>query len=222
MLTRESIRDGYVQRMAAMADMGAKPLSEAELEASIAATLAGRPPGADVWVFGYGSLIWNPAFHFAERRIGAIHGFHRAYCLWSNMGRGTPERPGLMLGLERGGSCRGVALRIAPEDVDSELDIVWRREMVSGAYVPRWVSVSSAEGTFQAVTFAINREHSRYTGALGEEQIVNTVAMASGNLGTCCEYLFNTVEHLKELGLTDRRLFRLAERVKARQAELVP
>ena len=124
-LTREQIRSGWVQQIAREGG-GIHVLSDAELEASRRATLA-RAPSDDIWVFGYGSLIWNPAFHFVERRLGTIHGWHRRFCLWTTLGRGSPDCPGLMLGLDRGGSCRGIVLRIAPEDVEVELDVLWRR-----------------------------------------------------------------------------------------------
>jgi cation transport protein ChaC len=188
-------------------------MSEAELEASIAATLAARPGSVPVWLFGYGSLIWNPAFHFVERRVGIIHGFHRRFCLWTHLGRGTPERPGLTLGLDRGGACRGVLFRIAEREVASELGIVWRREMVSGAYQPRWVEAASESGPVRAIAFVINHAHPRYAGLLPEARVIETIAAAAGRLGPCADYLFNTVAHLDALGIEDRPMRRLRKRV---------
>ena len=106
----------------------------------------GRPDGP-VWLFGYGSLIWNPAFEFAEKRPATVHGLHRRFCLRTFLGRGSKDRPGLVLALDRGGCCRGVAFRIAAERVESELDIVWRREMISDAYRPRWLTAVHPRGT---------------------------------------------------------------------------
>lgn len=217
MLTRERIRSGWVQELVrAKGIPGA--LDEAELAASRAAFLAQRPAPGEVWVFGYGSLIWNPCFHFVERRVVTVPGWHRRFCLWTSLGRGTQERPGLMLGLERGGSCRGVAFRLAPEEVESELDIVWRREMVTEAYRPAWVRAHAAGGPLWAIAFTINRRHPRYAGRLEEARIVEAIATARGPLGACCEYLFNTVAHLDELGVPDRRLHALCRAVRARQA----
>jgi cation transport protein ChaC len=213
-LTRESIREGYVQRM--VAESGVPPfpvMSEAELKASLAATLAKRPDGAAVWLFGYGSLIWNPAFHFVEARLGTIRGFHRRFCLWTHLGRGTPERPGLTLGLDRGGACRGVIFRIAASEVAAELDIVWRREMVSGSYAPRWVEVATEAGPVPAIAFVINHAHPRYAGLLPDATVIETIAAAAGRLGPCADYLFNTVAHLDALGIADRPLRRLKRRV---------
>ena len=178
-----------------------------------AACSRGVDLSAGVWVFGYGSLIWNPAFHFTDRVVGTVWGLHRRFCLWTHLGRGCPERPGLVLGLERGGSCRGVAYHIAPEAAREELDIVWRREMISDAYVPRWVSVRTPVATVRALTFTINHAHERYARNLSDEEAAVAIAGASGFLGPCADYLINTVDHLAELGIHDRPLERLRNRV---------
>jgi glutathione-specific gamma-glutamylcyclotransferase len=217
MLTRESIRSGAVRRIAA--DHGLmRMLSEEELATSLAGMLAGVDLSAGVWVFGYGSLIWNPAFHFTDRVVGRVFGFHRRFCLWTHLGRGCPERPGLVLGLERGGSCRGVAYHIAPDAALEELDIVWRREMISDAYVPRWVAVRTPMATVRAITFTINHAHERYARDLSDEEAAAAIAGASGFLGACADYLINTVDHLAGLGIHDRPLERLRARVLAQRA----
>ncbi|SDH46763.1 gamma-glutamylcyclotransferase [Roseospirillum parvum] len=224
-LTRDSLKAGALQQR--IRDMGLDSdtlLSEEELCASRHATLAQAPPEAirdGVWVFGYGSLIWNPAFHYTEHALGAIEGFHRAFCLWTSLGRGTPDKLGLVLGLENGGACQGVAYRVAPQAVDEELAIVWRREMITGAYRPSWVPFTEAPGgpTRPALAFVINHDHPRYAGHLPEATIVHHCATAAGFLGPCSEYLFNTVAHLDELGIADPTLSRLAEGVRAHQAE---
>ena len=220
-LTREQIQSGWVQQMAREAGHGFKMLSDEELAKSRLDMLA-RAPSKDVWVFGYGSLIWNPAFHFVERRVGTIHGFHRRFCLWTTLGRGSPDCPGLMLGLDRGGSCRGVVLRIAPELVESETDVLWRREMVSNAYVPTWVRVATDEGDAWAIAFTINRGHDRYAQKMSEEQAADIIARAVGRIGHCRDYLLNTVEHLEQLGIHDRAMARLADKVRRQVAEAAP
>lgn len=212
-LTRDAIKSGLARRMIAEQGIPMRTLSEAELAESLRATLAGEDLSDGAWVFGYGSLIWNPAFHFAESRTGRVHGYHRRFCLWTLLGRGCPERPGLVLGLERGGSCRGVAFRVAPEEIEQELPIVWAREMISGAYVPRWVRVHTADGAVRAVTFVINHAHERYARLLPEDRVAEVVATARGYLGPCADYLINTVDHLAELGIHDQPLERLRGRV---------
>lgn len=208
-LTRENIRNGFVRKMMDEAPPGFRVLSEAELESSLAGMFPAGRPESDIWLFGYGSLIWNPAFHFVERRIGTVRGLHRRFCLWSTMGRGTPERPGLMLALDRGGSCRGVAFRIDAGQAGEELRIVWRREMVSHAYIPRWVTVETQEGPVRAITFTINRQHERYIRRMDDREAASIIAAASGRIGRCAEYLENTVQHLHELKIADRYMERL-------------
>ena len=212
-LTRDTIRSGYVRQLIEELGLEMRVLSEDELADSLSRTLAGADLSQGVWVFGYGSLIWNPACHFDRRRTGRIHGYHRRFCLWTHLGRGNPQCPGLVLGLERGGSCHGVALRIAPEQVQDELGVIWAREMISGAYTPRWVTVHGPEGPVRAVAFVINRAHERYARYLPDEQIAEVISTAGGSLGPCADYLINTVDHLNELGIRDRALERLRDRV---------
>jgi len=120
-----------------------RALTDEQLSASLTATLAVRPKGAGWWVFGYGSLLWNPLFPIAEARAATVHGLHRTFCLRSLASRGTPEKPGLVLALEPGGACQGVAYRLPPPLALDELALLWRREMVVGAYRPRWVQLRS-------------------------------------------------------------------------------
>lgn len=214
-LTRENIRDGFIDRLVAHEKRGIKPLGEEQLNRSRHRLLAELKDGEDVWVFGYGSLMWNPAFHFEESRVGTIYGFHRRFCLWSTIGRGSPQNPGLMLALDRGGSCRGMALRIHPDAVESETDILWRREMVRGAYTPRWVRVHTGKGIVRAITFTINHAHDAYAGILPEDKVVCCIATASGRLGACAEYLDNTVSQLAAIGIRDRHMSDLLGKVRA-------
>jgi cation transport protein ChaC len=212
-ITRETLADGSFQAMIARADPTLPLLSDRDRSASIAALYGARLGAEDCWVFGYGSLIWNPTFRFVERRVAVLRGWHRRFCLWTPLGRGTPDCPGLMLALERGGSCRGVAFRIAAADAPVELDLLWRREMLSGAYCPRLVKLTTAKGPAEAVAFTINRRHPRYAGKLPEEAVAGVLATAKGMLGPCAEYLVNTVDHLRALGIEDRTLERLRARI---------
>jgi len=221
-LTRDNIKNGVVQRMVAELAGVMRVLSEDELAALRRQILQGVDLSQGVWLFAYGSLIWNPAFHFTERRIGTIYGYHRRFCLWTQLGRGCPERPGLVLGLERGGSCRGVAYRVAPDAIEDELEVVWRREMVSGSYVPTWVRAHTEDGPVPAIAFVINRAHERYARYLPDERVAEVIATASGRLGPCADYLMNTIEHLAELGIHDRPLERLRARVLAKRSEGAP
>jgi cation transport protein ChaC len=219
-LTREGLLDGShlaeIRRVAAAA--GVRLATDEEIEASLEATLAAHG-AADAWLFGYGSLMWNPTIRYAERRVATVRGWHRRYCLWVRAGRGTPDHPGLMLGLDRGGSCRGVAFRIPASEVRQELRLIWRREMLSGAYAARWVRIRCDDGAERrAVTCVVNRAHERYVRDLPEEAIAERIATAAGRFGSCAEYLEETVAHLRELGLCDPGLERLRRRVAALRA----
>ncbi|MCR9070915.1 MAG: gamma-glutamylcyclotransferase [Alphaproteobacteria bacterium] len=222
-LTRESLRSGQLRDVLERHGPDFKTLSDDELAASRASMFppSGRPD-RDVWLFGYGSLIWNPAIEFAEQRNATVRGLHRRFCLRTELGRGTPELPGLVLGLDRGGQCRGVAFRIPKDIAETELEIVWRREMVTYAYRPRWLKAATDEGPIDVIGFVINRTHDRYCGQLPEDDVAATIAHACGFLGPCCDYLFNTVDHLRDLGMPDTGLERLARRVAAKQASAGP
>ncbi|HVJ52493.1 MAG TPA: gamma-glutamylcyclotransferase [Aliidongia sp.] len=220
-LTRENILSGMIRR--AVAGLGdVVMLSDEELAASLDHVLATHPAGAgdgDIWVFGYGSLIWNPAFTHVETQRGRIHGWHRRFCLWTPTSRGTPEKPGLTLGLDRGGSCQGVAFRTEAMDARHELAIIWRREMMSGAYRPRWVAAHLEDGRkVPAIAFTINHAHPRYTGPLDDEKAAEVIAGACGWLGPCSDYVFKTAEALAALGIRDRAFETLKERVRLLQA----
>lgn len=215
-LTRESLLDGSLHAVA-RATLGptVRFMTEAERAAQIGAMLAAAQRPGRIWVFAFGSLIWNPAFHFVERRTARIHGFHRQFCLWARAGRGSPERPGLMLSLEPGGSCTGVAYRLARHAAATELDVIWRREMFTMAYRPVWVSAHTPRGVEAAIAFSANRAHERYVPGLEDEAVAGYLATGAGPMGRCCDYLFDTVAHLRLLGIRDRRLEALEARVRA-------
>jgi len=189
-------------------------LSSEAREASLKKTLTRYQPGEEVWVFAYGSLMWNPAIEFTEATPCAIEGWRRSFCFWVPLGRGTPELPGLMLALEGGGACEGIAYRLAPHQVHSELGILWNREMLSGVYQPRWVPAVLRDGrTVTAVTFVVDPQHSQYCGDLPIERAAHHIAFAEGRRGPCRDYLANTVEHARLLGINDPYLEDLVTRV---------
>lgn len=219
-ITRETLRDGSIlARIIADAPAGMTFMSEQELADSLARTMAEHPAGEDLWLFGYGSLMWNPVIDFAERRVATIYGFHRAYCLWLLLGRGSPDRPGLMLALDRGGSCAGLAYRIPGHLLEREMPLLWRREMPGHTYLAQWVTAYSQAGPVRALTFVVDRRSPRYAGKLTDDEIAQRVATASGILGSCTAYLRDTVAVLQSLGLKDPRMDRIAKLVAARKAK---
>lgn len=171
------------------------------------------PEDRDFWVFGYGSLMWDPGFPHLEVRVGRLFGFHRRFCVYSHLYRGSDALPGLVLGLDRGGSCWGLAYRVPRPEGPDVLEYLYGREMTSGVYTPRWLRVAGADGEVSALGFVVNRDHEQYTGRLSIEATVELILQGCGQRGTCRDYLANTMRHLHGLGLSDPHLDRLLQAV---------
>ena len=176
----------------------------------------------EVWFFAYGSLIWKPACDFVEMRTGLVRGWHRAFCLgWNNRHRGSDKNPGLMLALDRGGACKGVAYRIPPGKTEENLVKLLEREMgwLPSPFPPRWVNVQAGDRTIRALTFCIDRNSGRYVSGLSVERIAEVLAKAVGSRGSMAEYLYATVRHLEDMGIHDPHLWQLqslvAEQIEA-------
>lgn len=163
----------------------------------------------DLWVFGYGSLIWDPAIYVDKVRLATLHGWRRRFCLSITGSRGTVERPGLMAALDEGGICEGVAFRIPGRIVDRETEILWMREMFSGSYRPTFVPVSTQQGEIEALTFVIDRNHDRYRPDLPLSKAAAIIAEAEGANGPNFEYLDSLCAHLADLGLNDAEMTEL-------------
>ena len=186
-------------------------LSREQLAESMRVALARWDGTTALWVFGYGSLIWKPELVFDRRVTARVHGYHRRLCLWSRVNRGTPECPGLVAGLDRGGSCAGVVYRVPSDSVVSEFERLWEREMFMGSYAPRWLRCHLVDGTdVRALAFVVRHDVSNYAGKLADAQILDVFRKGScGRFGTSLEYLVNTVRSLHEHGLRDPHLERL-------------
>lgn len=167
-------------------------------------------PG-DLWVFGYGSLMWRPGFEYLERHSALVHGWRRCLCIYSHIYRGTPERPGLVLGLDRGGACRGVAFRVAASLREQTIEYLRRRELVTAVYLERSVIVHLPNGiTANALTYVADRNHSQYASGLEREQLLKFVLQGAGRSGPNAEYVLNTEAHLRQSGVRDPTLEWLA------------
>ena len=209
-ITREALADGAIQRLARERDGDESGILTDEQLLESRRDLVPDNPGKDVWVFAYGSLIWNPALEVKEARLGRIHGYHRRFCLQTRIGRGSPELPGLILGLDRGGCCPGQVLRIDRRIAAAELDLLWRREMLNKAYLPRMLKVRCEDGSrLEAICFVINRDSSSYVADLPTEEKARIIANASGFIGPCVEYLEKTHAGLAGLKIRDRYLDRI-------------
>lgn len=165
----------------------------------------------DFWVFGYGSLMWNPGFPFEERQRARLHGYRRALCISSNHYRGTDENPGLVLGLERGGSCHGVAFRVAAENHNQVMSYLRERELISNVYKERIVTVSLLDGRrANAVTYVADPMHVQYASGLTVDESARIICSAVGSAGRNVDYVFNTVQHLQDMGISDALLEKVA------------
>ena len=193
--------------------------NEDDYEASLQALLAaGAWQGQDVWVFAYGSLLWNPAFEVAEQAAAVLPGWHRAFCIRITRFRGAPEQPGLMMSLVPGGSCRGALCRIAGDQVMDSLRKLWRREMTVKPpnTPPRWVVARAGRTAVRAIVFAADRQGRNYVSGLTGEEIASLLCRAVGHWGSGAEYLMQTVDQLERLGIRDTNLWRL-QRLVAQQ-----
>jgi glutathione-specific gamma-glutamylcyclotransferase len=213
-LNRQILESKLLQQLLAHPELKVKIWSDEELLASIEATL-NQNSMDELWIFGYGSLIWNPLFEYLERCVVAIEGWHRQFCLLAPIGRGTIENPGLVLGLEQGYSCQGIAYRLdINEHLEAELLLLWRREMAVGSYIPTWVKVNDGNREISALAFTVNSQHPIYVNHLSIEEIVTSLATAKGFLGSSAEYLSYTVQGLLAEGIEDKHLIELDRLVK--------
>lgn len=188
-------------------------LTEDELAASLAHTLLDWDGKQDLWLFGYGSLIWNPGLPTIDAVCGKVHGYHRGLYLWSRVNRGTPEQPGLVLALDRGGSCTGIAFRLAGPTALPHLETLWKREMPMGSYRPAWLPCSLSNGKrVTALAFVMRRDVPTYTGKLPDHVVKEVFDRAKGRYGTTLDYVSRTVDALRASGIPDRALEALLAR----------
>ena len=222
-VTRENLSSGSLARLVAERnDDKTRLASDEELLASRRALVPDDADTSDIWVFGYGSLIFNPVMDYVERARGRIYGHHRRFCLWTRLGRGSPDCPGLVLALDRGGSCTGVAYRLNPDVAIAELDLLWRREMVTLAYRASWLTFhpdghNDGAGK-RAISFVSRPEHENFASRMTLDQEADVIASASGFIGPCRDYLFDTVKALEADGISDPHLKKLQRAVERRLA----
>lgn len=172
-------------------------------------TLSEWDDSGDLWVFGYGSLIWRPDFDFTEQRPARVHGWHRALKMWSHINRGTPEVPGLVFALLSGGSCRGTVFRVPQAQGRQVIINLWPREMAGAEYDPRWLDCHTPQGTVRALAFTLSRRSASHAGVLPQDEYRRIFAQASGIYGTTRDYAQSTYDELRRRGIDDRALGRL-------------
>lgn len=163
--------------------------------------------GADLWVFGYGSLMWRPGFESAESLSAVLQGFSRSLCIYSHVYRGSPAAPGLVLGLDPGGSCHGQAFRVARENREQVLDYLREREQVTGVYIERYLPITLVDGRLvNALVYVADTAHNQYAGALSVSDMAARVSNAFGQAGPNRDYVTNTARHLQDMDICDERL----------------
>jgi cation transport protein ChaC len=176
-----------------------------------------KSEAGDLWVFGYGSLMWRPGFDFVERRNAKLVGAHRALCVYSFVHRGTPEKPGLVFGLDRGGTCRGIAYRVAAANRNATIDYLRAREQVTMVYREAWRSIWLDEDPKQrvaALVYTVDRGHRQYAGRLTVGQQVHLVRQGHGRSGQNRDYVLDAVASIEALGYRDTELHEIAARLK--------
>jgi cation transport protein ChaC len=212
MLTRQAIDSGeYLEHFVSLPNLWTTD----RIERSLAETMKSKPAQTDeVWIFAYGSLMWNPMLQFDQRQVATLHGWHRSFCLHMDVGRGSPELPGRMLALESGGHTQGFALKLCPSTMADELRRVWIREMVLGSYRPVWAPVTLDDGTeTQAIAFTADTSREQYTADSRISTVAPLVGSAAGKFGSNAEYLFKLQAALDERGLQDAYIQALCSEV---------
>lgn len=171
-----------------------------------------NPANAELWVFGYGSLMWNPGFAFEERHVGRLTGYHRALCVYSHVHRGTPEKPGLVLGLDRGGACRGHVFRVPGGQAAETIAYLRAREQVTAVYLEKRFTILLDDGrSVPALTYVADRAHRQYAGRLPQDALLRLVREGEGQSGRNPDYVLATHDHLAALGIHDPVLAMLAK-----------
>jgi glutathione-specific gamma-glutamylcyclotransferase len=183
--------------------------------ASLECALARRPDNSPVWIFGYGSLMWNPVFESEEVRPATLQGWHRAFCLRLTAGRGTQLQPGRMLALQEGGQTTGLAFRLPEDKLREELELLWKREMLTGCYLPTWCELTLENGqVVTALAFVMDPQHPLFEQDTNHQVIAPLIACASGPLGSNAQYLFALDNELKNHGMQDERIGELVNTVR--------
>lgn len=190
------------------------PMNEVEFEAT-AARIFYESLQRPLWIFAYGSLIWKPDFDAVDSRKAIAHGWHRSFCLRLNRWRGTPEQPGLMMALDRGGRCAGIAYRLPDDDRLGQIRRLLRREIGSreGVDAIRWINIETDQGALRALVFWANPRGEHVSSKLPLSSVARVLARACGHTGSCAEYLYMTVLHLEQHGIRDRNLWQLQKLV---------
>ena len=214
-LTKENISKGQLGDKIKSISGSDKVLTTKELLNARRNIIPDKGIGEDIYIFAYGSLLWNPTVDYEEECLAKIYGFHRSFCMKTNLGRGSYKKPGLMLGLDRGGSCRGSALKLKKSEAIKNIDILFRREMVTGAYKPKLLKTILEDGRkVMSLAFTVDKKHKNYFQNKAIRTKATMISNAHGFLGTCEEYFSNTLQSLSELNIVDREMIAISKHLK--------
>ena len=214
-LTRDNISKGQIRETIRSIPGSDKVLSDNDLLSARRKIIPDIGIGEDIYIFAYGSLLWNPTVDYEEQFIAKIFGFHRSFCMKTRLGRGSFENPGLMLGLDKGGSCLGSAFKLTNKTAIQNIDILFRREMVTGAYRPKLLKTKLENGkNVLSLAFTVDKKHKNYFPKNTPQIKANIISKAHGFLGRCEEYLNNTLESLSELKITDKEMKKISFLIK--------
>ena len=214
-LTKENISKGQLGDKIKSISGSDKVLTTKELLNARRNIIPDKGIGEDIYIFAYGSLLWNPTVDYEEECLAKIYGFHRSFCMKTNLGRGSFKKPGLMLGLDRGGSCRGSALKLKKSEAIKNIDILFRREMVTGAYKPKLLKTILEDGRkVMSLAFTVDKKHKNYFQNKAIRTKATMISNAHGFLGTCEEYFSNTLQSLSELNIVDSEMIAISKHLK--------
>lgn len=192
-----------------------KKRTEQERDALVEELLQQRPPNSPVWVFGYGSLMWKPEINYTQSEVGTLDGYHRKFCIWSVIFRGSPKSPGLMMGLWEGGQCTGMVFRLPVSTLRKEMDKLIYRECRWGVYIPLWLPIHTKDGIVDALVFTVDAAHPIVEGQLSPEKTAYYLATGEGPRGTSRDYLFKTIDKMHSVGIVDEPIEQLGVQVRA-------
>ena len=210
-LTRDNITQGRLGEKIRSISGSDKVLTKEELINERRKIIPDNGISNDLYVFAYGSLLWNPTVEYEGQFLAKIYGFHRSFCMKTYLGRGSFDNPGLMLGLDKGGSCQGLAFKLKKSNAIKNIDILFQREMVTGAYRPKLLKTKLANGKIVlSLAFTVDKKHKNYFGHKDIKIKARMIAKASGFLGRCKEYFDNTLDSLSELNITDAEMISIS------------
>jgi len=206
-LTKENINEGRLGDKIKSISGSDKVLTKEELINERRKIIPDEGIKEDIYIFGYGSLLWNPTISYETQYLAKIYGFHRSFCMKTHLGRGSFKNPGLMLGLDKGGSCIGSAYKLNKDDAIKNIDILFKREMVTGAYKPKLLKtkLDNNEIVF-SLAFTVDKKHKNYFNDKNTSVKARMISKANGFLGTCREYFEYTLESLEELNIADKQM----------------